>query len=106
MDSASLVVFCTCSSSSEAARIAQTLVNERLAACVNILPGVRSVYRWQDAVESADEILLLIKTTSEGFPKLSDRIGELHSYDTPEIIALPIAAGSQKYLSWLRAQVE
>ena len=106
MDSPCLIVLCTCSNAEEAERIAHSAVNECLAACVNILPGIRSIYRWQDAVESAEEILLLIKTTEAGFPKLRDRIVELHSYETPELLALPITAGSDKYLSWLRAQLE
>src|SRR5579875_1435188 len=101
----SLVVFCTCENRQQASHIAEALVGERLAACVNILPGVESVYRWQGAVEKAAEILLLIKTTSERLPALESRIKELHSYDTPEVIALPIADGSEKYLSWLREQV-
>ncbi len=106
MDNPFLIVFCTCPNAEEAERIAHAVVDERLAACVNILPAMRSIYRWQDAVESAEEILLLIKTTEAEFRKLRDRIIELHSYDTPEVIAIPITAGSDKYLSWLRAQLE
>ncbi len=100
-----LVVFCTCETPDEASRIADTLVEERLAACVNVFPPVRSIYRWQGAVEDTQETLLLIKTVQERFRALQDRILELHSYDTPEIIALPIAEGSAPYLSWLREQV-
>jgi periplasmic divalent cation tolerance protein len=85
-----LVVFCTCSDEQEALRIANTLVEEGAAACVNILPSVQSVYRWEGKIENAREVLMLIKTTSEGFPKLRDRIVELHSYDTPEILALGV----------------
>jgi periplasmic divalent cation tolerance protein len=81
------------------------LVEQRLAACVSILPAVESVYRWQEKIESANEALLLIKTTSERFPALRQKILELHSYDTPEIIALPIVAGLEKYLHWLEEQV-
>ena len=106
MDNPCLIVLCTCPNAEEAERIAHSVVNERLAACVNIILGIRSVYRWQDAVESAEEILLLLKTSEAVFPKLRDRIIELHSYVTPEVIAAPITAGSEKYLSWLRAQLE
>ncbi len=99
------IVCCTCANAVEARQIAATLVEERLAACVNILPSICSIYRWQEKVESAEEWLLLIKSAEPHFPKLRDRITELHSYDTPEIVALNIAAGSEKYLSWLKAQL-
>lgn len=101
-----LLVFVTCADPPEARRIAQTLVNERLAACVNIHQGVvRSVYRWKGKVEQAREILLLIKTSSRLFSRLERRVSELHSYDTPEIIALPIVAGSHPYLAWISESV-
>ncbi len=101
-----LVVLCTCSSGSEARRIAKNLVESRLAACVTMLGSpVRSVFRWNDKVKKSWEELLLIKTNRKRFPGLRDRIAELHSYDTPEIIAVPIADGSEKYLSWLREQL-
>ena len=99
-----LIVLCTCGNREEAERIANTVVNERLAACVNLLPPVQSIYRWQGAVEQAEEFLLLIKTTTQQLAHLRDRLEALHSYDTPEIIALPITAGSERYLAWLRAQ--
>jgi periplasmic divalent cation tolerance protein len=101
----SIVVLCTCASEDEAGRIAATLVQERLAACVNILPPIRSIYRWQGVIEDAREILLLVKSTSDRFGTLRDRIAALHSYDTPEIVALPIVAGSDKYLAWLGEQL-
>jgi periplasmic divalent cation tolerance protein len=101
----SVLIFCTCEDEAEGERIAHALVQERLAACVNILPPVRSIYRWNDAVEDTRENLLLIKSTAEHFPALRDRIVALHSYKTPEIIAIPIAAGSEEYLSWLRERV-
>jgi periplasmic divalent cation tolerance protein len=101
----SVLVLCTCENEAEGNRIARGLVEERLAACVNILPSVRSIYRWNDAVEDAREHLLLIKSTAERLPALRDRIIALHSYETPEVIAIPIVAGSEKYLSWLREQV-
>ena len=98
-----LVVFCTCEDRAQAHHIASKLVGERLAAC--IIGGVQSVYRWQGKVTEAEEVQLLIKTVRERYPALQSRIAELHSYDTPEIIAVPIAEGSQKYLTWLREQV-
>lgn len=100
-----VVVLCTCQSDEEAFRIAETLVDQRLAACVNVLPPIGSIYRWQGSVERAQETLVLIKTTQARFPALRQRIMELHSYDTPEIIALAVIEGSEKYLGWLREQV-
>ncbi len=98
-----LVIFCTCSTEEEAGRIANDLVASRLAACVNILPAIQSIYRWQGEVEKANEVLLIIKTTQEGFVRVRDRIGQLHSYDVPEILAVPVASGSDGYLAWLRS---
>jgi len=101
-----LLVLCTCASGEEAERIGRALVEEHLAACANVFDHpVYSIYRWQGAVEQAREILLLIKTTAARFEAVRKRVEELHSYDTPEIIALPLVAGSEKYLSWLREQV-
>jgi periplasmic divalent cation tolerance protein len=100
-----LVVLCTCSSQEEARRISQNLVEGRLAACVNVLPGIESIYRWNDAVETANEVLLVIKTSSDRFAALESRILELHSYDVPEILALPAIGGSAPYLAWLHAQL-
>ncbi len=96
------VVLVTCSSAAEAQRIARTVVKERLAACVNILPGaVHSMYRWKGKVESARERLLLIKTSRKHLAKLRTVVERLHSYDVPEFIALPVAAASPRYLAWL-----
>lgn len=99
------VIFCSCSNADEARRIARNLVESRLAACVNILSPIESIYRWQGQVETAQEILLFIKTTAERFPELQERIIHLHSYETPEIVALPVSAGLDKYLAWLRESV-
>jgi len=97
-----LVVLVTCRSAKEAERIARRLVETRLAACGNILRSpVRSIYRWKEKIESAREVLLVIKTSRRRFPALQAAIKRLHSYEVPEIIALPIAAGSRAYLSWL-----
>jgi periplasmic divalent cation tolerance protein len=97
-----LVVLVTCTSASQARRIARAVVEARLAACVNILPGaVTSIYRWKGKVESAKERLLLIKTSKKKLAKLQSAVDRLHSYDVPEFIALPIAAGSAAYLEWI-----
>lgn len=100
-----IVVYVTAGSAEEADQLAQTLVGEKLAACVNRIPSVRSVYRWQGAVEQSDEELLIIKTRKDLFSALEKRVRSLHSYSVPEIIALPIIAGSAAYLNWLRDQV-
>jgi periplasmic divalent cation tolerance protein len=92
----------TCASPAEARRIARAVVEARLAACVNILPGaLTSIYRWKGKVESAKERLLLIKTSRKRLGKLRAAVERLHSYDVPEFIALPIAAGSPAYLDWI-----
>lgn len=95
----------TVGSREEAERIASALVEERLAACVNIIGGVRSVYRWKDAVESADEVLMLVKTQQAQVERLRARIHELHSYEVPEFLVLEIAGGSAAYLEWIAAGV-
>ena len=96
------LVLVTCSSAAEARRIALAIVEARLAACVNILPGaVTSIYRWKGKAESARERLLLIKTSRKRLAKLQAAVERLHSYDVPEFIALPIATVSRAYLAWL-----
>jgi periplasmic divalent cation tolerance protein len=101
-----LVVLVTCSSVKEAERIAHALVDARLAACGNILQTpVCSVYRWKNKIESASEFLLLLKTSRRRFTKLQAAIQRLHSYEVPEIIAIPVAAGSSAYLAWLSESV-
>lgn len=100
-----LLVLCTCPDAASGERIARALVEERLAACVNRVPGLTSVYRWQDAVESAPEELLLIKTTRAAFPALQARLLALHPYALPEVIALPIDSGHAPYLDWVQAAV-
>lgn len=101
----SIVVFIMAASDDEARRIATSLVDERLAACVNILPGCHSVFRWEGEVQEEDEVLLIVKTRAAVFPALERRVQELHSYHVPEIIALPIERGTQSYLAWLVNQV-
>jgi len=101
-----IVVLVTCGSAEEARKIARALVEHRLAACVSILASpVQSVYRWKGSVESAKEFLLLIKTTKARFPRLKTEVKRLHSYDVPEIIALPIAFGASNYLAWVSESV-
>ncbi len=99
------VVLCTFPSADKAAEIARVLVEEKLCACVNILPGVRSIYRWQGEVSDDSEVLALIKTTSERFPPLADRLRSLHPYEVPEIIALDVADGHAPYLAWVASSV-
>ncbi len=94
----------TCESAEEGARLARALVEQRLAACVNILPGLRSVYRWKGAIEDTAEWLLLIKSRRDLFDRLRQAIEKEHSYEVPEIIALPVVAGSENYLQWLAAE--
>ena len=96
-----IIVFMTASNGEEAARLADMLVGAHLAACVQILPEMESVYRWQGKIERAPEILLLAKTTRSKFEELEREVRALHSYDTPEIIAVPVIAGSASYLDWL-----
>lgn len=100
-----IVVLSTCASAEEAARIAQSLVEQRLAACVNVLGGVRSFYRWKGNIEEAGEWLLVIKSSRGHFDALRTALGTLHSYEVPEVIALPIIEGSGGYLAWLEGEL-
>ena len=96
-----IVVLSACDSEQEAARLARHLVEQRLAACVNILPGARSIYRWRDEIEGAAEWLVVIKSRRDRFSALSAEIAKLHSYEVPEMVALPVVDGSEAYLDWL-----
>jgi periplasmic divalent cation tolerance protein len=100
-----IVVFVTVGSAAEGERLAQALVEERLAACVNRIPNIQSVYRWEGKVEQSGEELLVIKTGRQLFTALEKRVRELHSYEVPEIIALPLIEGNEAYLRWLEEQV-
>ena len=100
-----IAVFITTPNKEEASRLADVLVERRLAACVQILPAMESVYRWQGNVERQDEVLLIAKTISSKFADLEREVRALHSYETPEIVAFPLTAGSEKYLQWLNASV-
>ncbi len=95
------VVLCTCPNDGVARDIASALVHENLAACVNILPEVTSVFEWKGTVETETEVLLVIKTAADRVERLNQRIPELHPYDVPEVVALPITAGLPAYLQWV-----
>lgn len=95
------MVFCSCPDPETAARLATAVVEERLAACASVLPGMHSVYRWQGAVERADEVLLLAKAPADRLPLLVERLQALHPYELPEVIAVQAAAGLPGYLGWV-----
>lgn len=99
-----LLVFCTCPDKETAHRLASQLVEQRLAACVNISAPSRSVYRWQDRIEQAEEILLSIKTTAGNYSRLEQNIRQGHPYQVPEIIALPVRQGLPEYLKWVEEE--
>ena len=96
-----LMVLNTCPDSETAGRIAAGLVAGKLAACVQVLPAMRSYFHWADKVDCADEYLLLIKTSSTSYPALEQRIKEIHPYELPEIIGVPLSKGLPEYLSWI-----
>lgn len=97
------LVFTTLPTADAAVALARTLVEERLAACGNILPAVRSIYRWEGTLQDENEVLLLLKTRSEQFERLKARILELHPYEVPEVLAIPVEAGHRGYLDWIAA---
>ena len=98
---AAIIIFITASSEEEATKIATTLVEEKLVACVNIIPKIRSVYWWEDKVCQENEVMLVSKSTHSLFPTIMDRIKSLHSYQVPEIISFPISEGLPEYLNWI-----
>lgn len=100
-----LACLCTCPDEASARSIAAALVEERLAACVNLLPHVHSVYRWHGAVEHGDEVLLLVKTTGDALPALQARLCALHPYELPELLAVEAAGGLPVYLGWIADNV-
>src|ERR1017187_3523852 len=100
-----IVVLSTCPGEEEAARLARLLVEEKLAACVSVVPGVRSFYRWKGAVESAGECLLVIKSSRAVFGALRKAIEKAHSYDVPEVLALAVVDGAPNYLNWLQSSI-
>ena len=97
----SIVIFITTATEKEAKRIADTLVTQKKAACVSILPRIQSLFWWQDKIDSADEVLLVVKTESRFLDDIIKLVKKLHSYDVPEIIALPIIGGNEEYLQWI-----
>src|ERR1044072_4309326 len=101
MSEDAIVVFMTAANGEEATRLAEMLVGAHLAACVQMLPEIESVYRWQGKIERSSEVVFLAKTTRERFDDLEREVRALHSYDTPEIVAVPIVLGSAPYLEWL-----
>jgi periplasmic divalent cation tolerance protein len=96
-----IVVITTCNSQEQGAQLARHLIEQRLAACVNILTGARSFYRWRGEIEQTEEVVLIIKSRQDIFEKLREAIAHLHSYEIPEVIALPVVDGSDAYLGWL-----
>ena len=100
-----LTVLMTAPDAEVAERLARTLVDERLAACANIVPGVVSVYRWEGEVQRDSEVLIILKTSAEVLDDLESRAVELHPYDVPEVLALPVRGGHGPYLDWVRAEV-
>ena len=96
-----LVVFTAFANEQDAARVVRVLVEERLIACANLLPGARSIYRWKDGVQDEREVVVLMKTRKQDWTALLSRLHELHPYETPECLALRVAAGAPKYMAWL-----
>ena len=96
-----IVVMVTVATESQGLEIGRSLIEEKLAACVNLIKGLRSLYMWEGSLSDDQEILMLIKTRRSLFPKLKDRVIELHTYEVPEIIALPVVEGSSSYLKWV-----
>jgi periplasmic divalent cation tolerance protein len=101
-----LVMLVTAGSEEEARKIARALVRSMLAACVNVIPGITSIYRWQDEVQEDREWLLVVKTRRDVLDEVIRQVQALHSYDLPEVIALPLVGGSQDYLRWLDEEIE
>jgi periplasmic divalent cation tolerance protein len=96
------VTFVTCKDRKQATMLARTLVKERLAACVNVVPGIVSIYRWEDEVEEAREVLLVIKSRRALSRRLVSRVRALHTYEVPEVVTIPITEGNPAYLRWVR----
>jgi periplasmic divalent cation tolerance protein len=99
-----LVVLVTAPSAEKAAELARQLVEERLAACGNVLPGIRSIYRWEGKVQDEPEALLVLKTHRDRFEALRNRVLALHPYQVPEVLALPVEAGNEQYLAWVTGE--
>ena len=100
-----ILVLTTCAAEADAERLARALLDARLAACVNVIPGVRSFYHWKGDIESAAEFMLIVKTSRDLFPALCVEVEKLHPYEVPELLALPVLAGAENYMSWLQANL-
>ena len=100
-----IVVLTTCAAAADAERMGRALVDGRLAACVNVVPGVRSFYHWKGATESSEEFLLMVKTSRDLFGALRAEMEKLHPYELPELLALPVVAGAEDYLGWLQSNL-
>jgi periplasmic divalent cation tolerance protein len=100
------IVLTTAGSLEEARKLGRTLVEQRLAACATLAPAVESIYLWKGEIESASEVLLILKTEADQVDRLEKRLHELHSYETPEFLVLPVIAGSPAYLDWLHASLQ
>ena len=100
-----IVVLTTCELESDAERMARALVDGRLAACVNVVPGVRSFYHWKGETQASEEFLLIVKTSRDLFGALRAEMEKLHPYEVPELLALPVVAGAEDYLSWLQSNL-
>jgi periplasmic divalent cation tolerance protein len=101
-----LIAFSAFANEADAARVARILVEERLVACANLLPNARSLYRWEGEVRDERECIVLLKTRKQDWTALMSRLHELHPYDTPELVAVRVAAGAPRYMAWLEAQLE
>ena len=101
-----IVVLCTCPDSGVAKELARGLVDARLAACVNVLPEIRSIYRWEDELQEDSEVLMVIKSTKAGYSGLERWLLDRHPYDVPEVLALPVAHGAEAYLAWMMKETE
>jgi periplasmic divalent cation tolerance protein len=101
-----IVVFSTCDSEEQAGRIARELVEQKLAACVNILPGARSVYRWKGQMQDSAEWLLIIKSRRDLMDRLRSAIGKIHTYEVPELLAVPVVDGAESYLAWVDRELD
>jgi len=100
-----IVVFSTCANAEEGARLARALVEARVAACVTVVPGAQSIYRWQGAIETSAECLLMIKSARARFEALRSVLEKAHSYEVPELVALPVVEGAPNYMNWLEGQL-
>jgi periplasmic divalent cation tolerance protein len=100
-----IVVLTTCAAKADAERMARALVDGRLAACVSVVPGVRSFYHWKGATETGEEFLLIVKTSRDLFGALQAEMEKIHPYEVPELLALPVVAGAENYLSWLQSNL-